>query len=692
MNRKKKVINNLRGFNISDILSHFTAGLDDLFPKKIALRISLIYLFIGALWILASDKLLRYFVVNTQLASDISMVKGWFYVLVTAGMLYFLIKMSFSKIQSVNKELLKKYKELAAVYEELTASEQELQKQIEMLTDSEERYRLISEATNDGIWDEKHGERNFSERWFEITGYNKEEVVELNDWLSLIHPEDLPQIIQRYQENKKNQDPNYRCEYRLRHKDGRYLWIQSRARLLFDDKGEIIRSAGSHTDITDLKIYEEQLNRLAYEDYLTNLPNRTAFYQSVQRHLNNWPERNAALMFIDIDNFKYINDTLGHVSGDRLISSIGKRLLDLLDSSKSIYRIGGDEFIVFVHQYKDNEEIEACAEAIMQSFEIPFKISDSVMNITVSLGIALYPLHGNDVDTLLKCADMAMYKAKSTNHGRYAFYNQDMDMQVQERMALENELHKALERNEFSLSYQPQMDVTTGQVNSIEALLRWNNAKLGSVSPMKFIGIAEETNLINPIGDWVLLKACEFLKKLHMQGYPEISVSVNVSIIQLMQQDYTEKVMKILSQTGIEPGYVELEITESILIESYDEVKNKLEELNAKGIKIALDDFGTGYSSLSYLTRIPINTLKIDKIFIDTITCDIDERALISMIIMIGYGLGMTIVAEGVETESQLSYLEKHKCHKIQGYYFSKPLPQEELLQLLNKNKALPET
>lgn len=221
--------------------------------------------------------------------------------------------------------------------------------------------------------------------------------------------------------------------------------------------------------------------------------------------MEHWPDRKTALIFIDIDNFKYINDTLGHVSGDKLISNIGKRLLNLSDNSRSIYRIGGDEFIVFIHQYNNAEEIEECAEAILQSFSIPFKISDCRINITVSLGIALYPRHGNDVDTLLKCADMALYKAKSSTCGRYAFYSQDMEVQVQERMTLENELWKALENKEFSLCYQPQVDLTTGKINSIEALLRWNNEKLGSVSPMKFIRIAEETNLINPIGDWVLV-------------------------------------------------------------------------------------------------------------------------------------------------------------------------------------------
>ncbi|MFT4104357.1 MAG: EAL domain-containing protein [Lacrimispora sp.] len=662
---------------------------DEIQPEKIALKITALYLIMGVLWILFSDRLLLDFVTNKELVSAISMAKGWLYVVITAIMLYFLIKSSFLKIQSINIELLNYYKEMRDFHEKLTASEQKLQKQIEMLKESEERYRLISETANDGIWDEKRGERNFSERWFEITGYTKQDLLEYESWLSLIHPEDAPKVFQKLEENRINRDPNYLCEYRLRYKDGGYRWILSKARLIFDDTGKIIRSAGSHTDISELKNYEDELMRLAYEDYLTHLPNRTAFYEKVKRELAGCPEQKKALMFIDIDNFKYINDTLGHVCGDKLISEIGKRLLDLSSSSQSVYRIGGDEFIIFIHQYETIDEITAIAESVIQSFSHSFKLPECTLTITVSLGIALYPVHGSDVDTLLKCADMAMYKAKSIAHGRYIFYTRDMDMKVQERMTLESELRTALERDEFSLCYQPQMDLETGKIHAMEALLRWNNENLGSVSPLKFISIAEETNLINPIGDWVLLNACKFLKELHNQGYTGLSVSVNVSIIQLMQQDFTEKVIKILSQAGVEPEYVELEITESVLIESYEGIKDKLMELREKGIRIALDDFGTGYSSLSYLTHIPINTLKIDKIFVDTILNDSDGTSLTSMIIMIGRKLGLSIVAEGVETENQLMYLKKHNCHMIQGYYFSKPLPMEEMVNLLNKDKEL---
>lgn len=685
MNKKQTILSLLDEFHVGAKLADLTAALANFSPKKIALRISGIYLIAGASWILLSDQILLAVVNDPQRVSTFNTVKGWFYILVTAFLLYYLIRVSFSRIQAISEELLIKYNELAMVYQELEASQQNLQNQMKMLKESEERYRLISESTNDGIWDENHGERNFSERWYEITGYSKQEITELERFLSLIHPDDVTEVVRKLEENKRNKEPRFRLEYRLRFKDGNYRWILSRAKLLFDENGEIIRSAGSHTDITDVKKYEEQLKQLAYWDYLTGLPNRTAFYENVKQYLEHGLDTRMALMFIDIDNFKYINDTLGHISGDKLISRIGERFLQLTNSNRSIYRIGGDEFIVFVHHYDDSNEIELCAEEIVQSFSMPFAVADHLLNVTISLGISLFPLHGHDVDTLLKFADIAMYKAKLTNRGSYIFYDQEMNMQIQERMTLENELRKALKREEFSLRFQPLLDISSGKIHSMEALLRWDNEKLGSVSPSKFIHIAEETSLINPIGDWVLQRACEFLKQLHDQGFAGISVSVNVSIIQLLQQNFTEKVMKILMQTKVEPQFVELEITESVLIESYDGIKDKLLELKAKGIRIALDDFGTGYSSLSYLTHIPINTLKIDKTFIDTISYDQDDKSLTSMIIMIGRHLGLSIVAEGVETEKQLQYLKEHNCHKIQGYYFSKPLSEDSLLALLQK-------
>lgn len=685
MDRKKKLREAQSKRSLNERFIYLASSLRDFQPRKSAFRISVIYIAIGLIWILSSDKILDLLSVDRKLITSISMLKGLGYVFVTGILLYFLVLKSIERIRFISQLLLENYEELTSVYEELTASEQELARQIELLKESEEKYRLVSEATNDAIWDEKHGKRNFTERWYEITGYTSDEVSEMEDWMTLIHPDDIGMVREKLEWHKKNRNPYYRCEYRIKHKNGQYRWILSRAILIFDEQGEIARSAGSHTDITDLKTYQEQLAQLAFKDFLTDLPNRTSLFKDVERQFSGNPDAKVALMFIDMDNFKYINDTIGHLSGDELIAYAGRRLTALTDERSSVYRIGGDEFIVVINEYKDTEEIESFAQKIVESFGTPFELSSSTINITVSIGIALYPLDGKDIDTLLKCADMAMYEAKTNLRGRYVFYHRDMEQKVNERMMIENELRLALERNEFHLNYQPQIDMETGKICCLEALIRWNNNKLGYVSPLRFISIAEETHLINPIGDWVLENSCRFLKQLHEQGYTGIAMSVNVSIIQLLQQDFTGKLMEIIEKTGICPENLELEITESVIIESYEAIKDKLEDLMSRGITIALDDFGKGYSSLSYLTQIPIATLKIDKSFIDTIGTERFDMSLTSMIITIGRKLGLSVVAEGVESERQLEYLKQYKCHKAQGYYFSRPLSEEGIFEFLRK-------
>ena len=661
------------------VLGIVTCSEDDK-PLKAALEISLMYVISGLAWILLSDRILHAIPLNNKLLSIISMVKGWVYVLVTGILLYTLILKSLNKIRSINQALLTNYDELAA-------TDQELQEKIQSLIDSEERYRLVSEATNDGIWDEKNGKRHFSERWYKMTGYSKEDIEGIGNWMSLIHPEDIENVEQMLIRNKEDRDPYYRCQYRLKLKNGEYRWILSKARLIFDEKGEIIRSAGSHTDITDLKESQERLSELAYKDFLTSLPNRVSLYKTVLECISDNPDTKKALIFFDIDNFKHINDTVGHITGDQLIIGIGERLKELVNENKSAYRNSGDEFVIFIREYEEIKEIEIFTQNLIQRISAPFNLRNHILNITISVGIALYPLHGKDIDTLLKCADMAMYKSKLNDRGGYTFYHESFEDSFKERMVLGNELRGALERNEFELHYQPQIDINTGKIGKFEALLRWRNKNLGSVSPLKFIEVAEETHLINPIGDWVIDKASSFLKELHDRGHVDISLSINISVIQLMQQEFIEKLISTLTYYGVAPKYIELEVTESVFMESYSMIKSKLKELTSIGISIALDDFGTGYSSLSYLAQMPINTIKIDKSFIDSIDKSTTERSLTGTIIMLGHQLGLSVIAEGVETEEQLEYLKRYKCHKVQGYYFSKPLPSGQILDLLNREK-----
>lgn len=432
-----------------------------------------------------------------------------------------------------------------------------------------------------------------------------------------------------------------------------------------------------------IKRTEEKLAFLAYFDSLTGLPNKQSLYENSKIEVFNDFRKKAALMFIDMDHFKNFNDTMGHAFGDELIRKTGERLAVLQKNNTSVYRLSGDEFIITMKNINRQEEAEAMARRIIEAFQEEFVISNSVINISFSIGIALYPEHGRNIEDLLKHADIAMYKAKGSGRNNYVMYNQQMNKDFIERVNIEKHLHIALDREEFELHYQPQVDVKTNRITGFEALLRWNSKELGYMPPDKFIHIAESTHLIIPLGKWVLMKACSFLKNMHTKGYTDLSVSVNISMLQLLQKDFSDVVIKTINSYGLEPEKVELEITESILMESYDTIGPQLEKLSRHGVRVALDDFGKGYSSLNYLKHLPITVLKIDKSFIDCIgTCQ-DNSQLAGYIVDLGKKLGMCVVAEGVETKEQLDYLTKYDCNRIQGYFYSKPVPEHESYKLL---------
>lgn len=670
---------------------------DKLSPEGVSLRISLKYMLAGGLWILLSDKVLALLVSNKDAMTYISMIKGWVYVAVTGLLVYLLVYSAFRRIKTAENNLYISYQdlseaneELEAAYEQVAVSQNELQLQYEKLVEnqkrleeSEELYRLISEAANDAIWEVKDGERVFSDRWFEITGYSREELGSMGDWKSLIHPEDRPHVGTMLEEYKKGNTPYYKCEYRLRTKGNGYKWLQDRGKALFDERGSIRHMGGSHTDITELKEYEKELCYLAYYDQLTGARNRSSLINRIKKLTGTNNNKKMALFIADIDNFKYINDTLGHSFGDRLLVGVCRRLESLVEASCTIYRLSGDEFVILLEDFDETRTAERLAVKLLKGFEGRFEINGSSMYITVSMGVSLYPEHGKDMDELLKNADIALYKAKETGRNRTVFYNAPMNEAVSERVFLEKHLRTALDNNEFELYYQPQVDIATGKVSGFEALIRWNSPEMGLVSPLKFIGIAEDTHMIIPIGEWVLKNACIFLKKLHQQGYDDLSVSVNISMLQLLQEDFVEKVTEILDWSKINPRHLELEITESILMESYEAIAGKLKLLKGRGIKIALDDFGKGYSSLNYLKQLPISTLKIDKSFIDTIGSEGRNKSLTDLIVKIGRAMGLCVVAEGVETREQLDYLLKHKCTRMQGYLFSKPVTEETVTRTL---------
>lgn len=438
----------------------------------------------------------------------------------------------------------------------------------------------------------------------------------------------------------------------------------------------------------EMKDIQEKLRHNAYHDSLTGLPNRLSLFENMEKTIKEKKEGLCALLYVDSDNFKFINDTLGHSSGDKLIIRMSKRLSSIMRKNQTIYRLGGDEFIICYPDARNMKEVESFAEKIIKSFAKPFNIAGSTVYVTVSVGIAVYPDHGNNTEELLRYADLAMYKAKADGKNRYCFYNRELQLELDKRMRIEKNLRSALANNEFFLHYQPQVDILNGKITGFEALLRWNNPELGLVSPMDFIGVAEETRLIVPIGQWVLENACMFLKKLNDMGYRDLMIAVNVSILQLLQDDFVDMVLNTIKEAGLQPGQVELEITESILMQSFQTIRPRLLQLRKAGVRIALDDFGKGYSSLSYLGQLPINTLKIDKSFVDGIRKGKAKESFVDTIVMMGRKMGLVVLAEGVERKDQMEYLAKHKCHKAQGYYISKPVSEENAIMLCREWKA----
>jgi diguanylate cyclase (GGDEF)-like protein/PAS domain S-box-containing protein len=433
-------------------------------------------------------------------------------------------------------------------------------------------------------------------------------------------------------------------------------------------------------DITDRKAAEERVQYLAYYDALTGLPNRTLLQDRLAKALASARRRKdkLALLFLDLDRFKDINDSLGHSVGDLLLQTIGERLKTWGREQDTVARLGGDEFLIMVTEVKDASDAAAAAERLMDTMSAEFVIQGHSFSINCSLGISVFPEHGADGETLIKNADVAMYSAKDNGRNNFRFFTEEMNARVMERLTLENRLRLALEKEQLFLVYQPQMDIATGKISGMEALLRWQRPDLGLVPPDKFIRVAENSGLIVPIGEWVLRTACRQARKWQDEGLPAVSVAVNVSAVQFRQEDFCELIRRVLDETSLAPRYLELELTESLLLSNADVMFSVFQELKAMGLKLAIDDFGTGYSSLSYLTKFPVSKLKIDRSFVRDVAVNADDAAIASAIISMGKSLHLKVIAEGVETEAQMSFLKAHQCDEIQGYYFSKPLSPEQ--------------
>ncbi len=480
-----------------------------------------------------------------------------------------------------------------------------------------------------------------------------------------------------------------------RHKDGTIYPCRLRIAVLRDEKGRIQNHVANFTPADADHEAADRLAYLAYHDPLTNLPNRLAFESQLEQALLSCARdnRHLALMLIDLDNFKNINDTLGHQVGDQLLQNVAQRLRECVRASDLVARIGGDEFVVVLPEIESPLTAARVASKIQNNLVEGYRIADHLLYATPSIGISLYPLDGNDPSTMLRNADTAMYYAKGAGRNNHQFYTARMNEAAGERLHMENELRLAIASiapgaSEFSLHFQPQIETASGRVLGLEALLRWTSPKLGRISPTRFIAIAEETGLIQPLGDWVIWETCRQIRRMKQLGITDVRVAINISAQQLRHDNLLLLVRGALSCYDLSPEDIELEVTESTAMEHPETTLSTLDQLSAMGIVLAIDDFGTGYSSLAYLKHLPIQRLKLDRSFVTDIETDPNDAAICTATIALGHSLGLELVAEGVETENQRNFLAQLGCDTLQGYLYSQPMSFDETVAYLRAYRA----
>ena len=564
----------------------------------------------------------------------------------------------------------------------------------EALRESEERYALAARGANDGLWDWNLAANAvyFSARWKAMLGFQDNEIgTNPEEWLERIHDADRERVKDEIAAHQKGSTPHFESEHRMLHKDGTFRWMLSRGLAVNGASGVPLRMAGSQTDITEGKV----------SDPLTGLPNRLLFIDRLGRLIKHAKRRKDylfAVLFLDLDGFKMINDSLGHLMGDQLLLAVATRLEKCLRSSDTVARLGqgftmarlgGDEFTVLLDDLKDAGDASRAAERLMKELTSPFMLAGKEVFTSVSIGIALSSPSYEEPEDILRDADTAMYRAKSLGKARFEVFDADMRASVMARLQLETDLRRALEREEFQNFYQPIVSLVSGRIVGFEALLRWHHPTRGLVPPSEFIPVAEDTGLIRELGWWNLREACRQMT-LWRQQYKnyDLTVSVNLSAKQFLQPNLVNDISKLLQELKLPPSTLKLEITESTVMADPAEAVEMLQQIKSLGISLAIDDFGTGYSSLSYLHRFPLDTLKIDRSFISGMKEGGEGMEIARTILPMAKNLHLDVIAEGVETAEQLALLQKLQCKYGQGYYFSKPVSAEGAEALLSGNRT----
>ena len=666
---------------------------DELAGYKIGLKICSLYFSTGALWIVFSDRLAAVFARDMNELVLMNTYKGWAFIFITALLLHALIQYFVRKLLNTNKRLLTAHQELEGSYEEITAAEEELRQQLEELEQqacalsiSESNYRCLFDnmlnafALHEIICDNKEKPVNYrflavNPAFERLTGLKPDAII--GKTVLEVLPNTEPYWIEIYGAIAFGGEP--RSFIQFSRELNRYYEVEAYC-------PEIGKFAVQFLDRTERVKHQEEILHMAYYDSLTNLPNRYLLHDRLQKALASAASNNEklAVILLDLNDFKLVNDTLGHFAGDELLKVIGERLSTSLRKQDTVARLGGDEFMIIVEGVQCLKSVTAIAEKLIIAVAEPWHYNNMTYRMTCKLGISLFPDDSQDADTLMKQADIAMYKAKELGKGYYQYFFSDMAVELSQRMEIEAELHTAIETQQFILYYQPQVNCS-GHIVGVEALLRWQHPTKGLIPPLDFIPIAEETGLIAKIGEWVLQTACRQSKLWQDAGLAPLFMAVNLSARQFHHQNLLTVISEVVEKSGMDPKNLVLEITETVAMKNADYTIQVLHALQSKGIQIALDDFGVGYCSLLYLKRFPINSLKIDRSFIQDIHTNSEGAIIARTILALAKNLKYVVVAEGVETVEQLTFLKSLECDHMQGYLFSKPLPAAAISELLKQ-------
>ena len=661
-------------------------------PLFESIKIALLYLIMGAVWILVSDEIVSAVIKDEYLNKLIHIYKGWFYVIVTAIIFYFIIRRTLVLYKNANDTVLRGYEELSATHEELMAMNEELEEQNSRLETQhndlsiiQERYQLAVEGANDGIWDwDIINDVYFvTDKWKQLLGYAPDEIGNtIYAWERLIEPQDWEvtkgNVKQYIIDEKKD---FYESTYRVLHKSGAYRWILSRGKGVRYKNGKVTRIAGSHTDITERVQLEEKLQLLAYYDNLTGLPNRILFEEEVTKAIRK--HEKIAIINIDMDDLKHVNDMFGNKIADCYIQHIAKLMTDLSSFHDMAARLNGDQFAILLTQVDTQQDISDKLDFLLHKIRKPWSYKGQDIYGTVSMGITVCPEHGTDVSTLIQNAEIAMFQQKEKGKNGYLFFQPAMYEKTLYYIQMNRQLREAIEKEEFVLYYQPQYDLKTGNMTAMEALIRWNHPQKGVISPMEFIPVAEKTGQITLISEWVLSNAIRQRREWEEKGYQSVKIAVNLSGQCITESDTIDKICRKLGEAGIQPGEIEIEVTETSVMIDMGKAKENLQKLRNFGITIAMDDFGTGYSSLTYLHELPLDILKIDREFIKNVKNKETDASIYKTVVEMAHSMKLSVVAEGIETKEQNEFLLKSNCDIGQGFYFSRPLPAIEIEKIM---------